>query len=366
MRGLNARAWTWVAAMAALVGLIGAAALGVAVSEAPAGNRGPAPTLVEFPGPEQVTFGENVAYTASLPNDQSSNFTHVIYRHRVPTTGPGAAATLIYASCDPTRTNWVPDSDGFYSCPEMAQVPAGTTAKVLLVFRTPGNPNGMGDNVTCDATNNCLLASNGYWIIKEGTGKPGSSGPDTFPPLDKPLTVTTDLLGAAPDLSKARGYIMDECATGSSLATSTSVPVGPSNRLATTVCATSVPGIGVPLHPGLLLHLDEKGGGVPPGLGKRITETSFVCIPAPPDDDNTGMCPADPNYGNQTYEPWSFDDPATFTFTIDNTTLPNGEKIDQVAHNGVIVTGCTITIDNKTKTTKVTCKAPVNGWWDFG
>lgn len=389
---MTARAWTWIAALAALVGLLGAAALGVAVGEAPAGNRDPDPELFEFPGPEAVSFGENVAYTATLLNDQSSNFTHVAYRHKRPTTGPGATATLIYASCDPNRTSWVPDSDGFYTCSEIAQLPAGATARILLVFRTPGTPDGAGDNVTCDATNNCVLTSNGYWIIKEGTGKPGSSGPDTFPPVDgPPLTVTTDLLGATPDLTKARGYILTRCTTGTSLETSTSIPVGAGNVLATEVCAPSLPGTtNFPLNPGLLTHLDELPKTaplpVPRDFASRITEVAFICMPDPvvdfDPDDPFGNCPATPGYFNVGYDPWSFDTPepgiqqGTFTFTIDNTTLPKGEKIDAVYHNGVLVPFCSaspgadpcvvsIVVNNKLKITVVTVRSSEQGGWDF-
>jgi hypothetical protein len=395
VEGMTTRAWTWIAAMAALVGLLGAAALGVAVGEAPAGNRDPEPKIFEFPGPEQVTFGENVAYTATLFNgpNLSSNFTHVTYRHKVPVTTLGGLPTpaeLIYASCDPDRTTWVPDRDDFYTCPEIAQLPAGATARILLVFRTPGNPDGVGDNVTCGASNSCVLTSNGYWIIKEGTGKPGSSGPDTFPPLDQPLTVTTDLLGAAPDLTKARGYVLDECA-GSSLETSTSVPVGPDNRVQTEVCATSVPGSDeFPTNPGLLIHIDELPTTapmpVPSGFAKRITEGSFICMPEPepdlPPTDPFGKCPATPGYFDVGYDPWSFDEPApgiqqgTFTFTIDNTTLPKGEKIDAVYHNGVFVPFCSaspgadpcvvsIVVNNKLKITIVTVRSSEQGGWDF-
>ena len=368
------------AVVAGLAGLMLVTLFGVAAATAPAGNRSPVPGLVEFPGPEEVSFGENVAYTASLLNNQSSNFSHVQYRHKVPTTGPGATATLIYASCDPNRTSWVPDADGFYTCPEISQVPAGTTAKVVLVFRTPGTSDGVGDNVTCStATKNCLLTSNGYWLIKEGTGKPGSSGPDTFPPLDgPPLTVTTDLLGAAPDLTKARGFILDECTTGTSLETSVSVPVGPNNKLQTEICATSVPN--QLLHPGLLVHLDESATApLPPGLEKRITEVAFVCMPAPPSTSppNSGVCPSTPGYFNPGYLPWVFEDNATFKFTIDNRSLPSGEKIDVIRHNGAILLDCDdpaaeptcvvdIDVNNQLKVTVVIAEGPTQGGWDFG
>ncbi len=386
--------WIRSAAVAGFVGLAAVTLFGLAAATAPAGNRDPVPELYEFPGPEQVTFGENVAYTATLSNAQSSNFTHVAYRHKVPTTtlaGLPANAELVYASCDPDRESWMPDADGFYTCPEMAQLRAGDTARILLVFRTPGNSDGVGDNVSCNASNSCVLTSSGYWLMKEGTGKPGSSGPDTFPPLDgPPLTITTDLLGAALDLTRARGYVLDECSSGSSLETSTSLTVGPNNKLATEVCATSIPGKNYfPSNPGLLIHLDELPitAPLPAGLTKRITEVSFICMPEPEPDldpgDPFGQCPTTPGYFDVGYDPWSFDDPGTpgveqgtFTFTIDNTTLPKGEKIDAVYHNGVLVSSCSaspgadpcvvsIVVDKRLKITIVTVRSAEQGGWDF-
>ena len=118
--------------------------------------------------------------------------------------------------------------------------------------------------------------------IKEGTGKPGLSGPDTFPPLNQPLSVTTNLLGGTPDLTKARGFVLDACATGTSLETSTSVPVGPTNKVHTEICACCrVPN--QVLHPGLIVQIDETSTApLPPGLASRITEAALICMPAPP------------------------------------------------------------------------------------
>ena len=344
---------------------VGAVALLVlAVGTAPAGNRGPTPTLDTFPGPVEINYGENVGYTAKLLNAQSSTYTHLIYHHKVPTTliaGAATPARLIYSSCEPGRTSWPAFAAGdYYACPELSQLASGATAAVLLVWRAPGTPI-QGDNVTCNAATDCSLQSSGYWTIKEGTGNQGSNGPDTFPgPNDPPLTATTPLLGAAPDLQKARGYVLNACGTGSSLETSVVTPVGPSNKVFTKVCAPSVPGAGINngLTPGLIIQIDETPG--------PITEDARICIPAP--GDQTQQC------SNQNYSPWVFTPTkATFSFTIDNTTLPKGEKIDKVLHRTAPtgsfddVTGsCTITISNPTKTTFVSCLSDRNGDWRFG
>lgn len=330
-----------------------AAMLAVAVGAAPAGNRDPERSLVPSPGPSAINYGENVGYTASLYNNQSSTFTKVLYTHTVPTTtigGISKAATLVYASCEPGRTSWPAFAAGdSYSCPELAQLRSGAEVKVLLVWRAPGLP-AQGDGISCGGTTSCALVSDGKWTIKEGTGNPGSAGPDTF----SVGPVTTPLYAASADLTRARGYVLNTCSSGSSLETSVLTPVGPSNKLYTRVCASSVPGATTsPLDPGLVVEIDETATG-------PLTEDVKICIPVP-GNTCTGM-----------YIPWTFNPRATFAFTIDNRTLPSGEKIDKVLHDDgggtyVNVTAdCTITIVNSQKITKVTCAAAKNGSWRFG
>ena len=51
-------------------------------SRSPAGARGIAwrtPTLEAVPGPGAVSYGENIAYTASFSNDGSSTFSHMTF-----------------------------------------------------------------------------------------------------------------------------------------------------------------------------------------------------------------------------------------------------------------------------------------------
>lgn len=367
---------------AAVIALGAVALLVTAVGTAPAGNRDPEPTLDGFPGPGEINYGENVGYTAKLPNSQSSTFTHLVYHHLVPTTligGVSTPAKLIYASCEPGRTSWPAFAAGAtYACPERT-LAAGATASVLLVWQAPGKPT-EGDNVSCGAATNCVLESSGFWTIKEGTGNDGSGGPDTFPG-DKSMLTT--LLGAAPDLTKARGYVLNACNTGSSLETSVVTPVSSSNRLFTRICATSTPSAAAfPLAPGLIVQIDETN---PSGKG---FPKAFVCIPAPPSStyptsvtNPNNTCPATP--GGSGYQPWEFldlpnttaDERGRFDFTIDNTQLPNGEKVDKVLHDvntgdaipPVDITGdCTISPVNSLKITNVSCNATFNGSWDFG
>ena len=375
-----------------LIALAGAVFLLLGAGIAPAGNRAPETVLLEDPGPGEINYGENVGYTATLTNVGSSTYTKLVYQHKVPTTvfgGNTLAADLVYSSCEPgpAQAAWSDFAPGtYYSCPERT-LAGGQPAKVLLVWRAPGVPV-EGDGVICDATlspppatpiNDCKLTSTGYWTMKEGTGNTGSAGPDTFPAdLGASDPKVTELLGATPDLTKARGYILDSCspssATARSLATSTvGTPVGSSNRILTSVCATSTPDdAAFPLAPGLIAQIDEVS---PTGKG---FPSAFICIPAPPTSTSPNKCPNVP--GGTGYTPWSFpDNPATLTiderarfdFTIDNTMLPNGDKVDKVLHDdgtGLLdVTGdCTIDIIGNEKITKVSCKGARNGDWRFG
>jgi hypothetical protein len=309
------------------------AVLVVATATAPAGNRAPVPTLAGLPGPGEVTYGQNVAYTATLPNEQSSTFTHVQFHNPIPKTfvnGHPLPATLMYASCPGTLTATE------FVCDETT-VPANQTARVTIVWKTP---TGGESSPGCQ----CMTNSS-FWTIKEGTGKPGSSGPDTFP---SPV-VSTSLL-VVPDPVEAGGYALGACTNpGTQTSLETNQTVGASNPLATKVCASTVPN--QLFDPGLVIEVDEGIG--PHNLG--VTQTSTICIPAPGETCAPG------------YDPWLFSPPATLTFVIANATLPKGEKIDRVLHDGIDVTAsCTITVVNKTKTTVVTCSAAEQGGWDFG
>ena len=85
MRANRIRART----LAAAVSVVAITVLAFAVASAPAGNRDPNPTLVGFPGPGEVTYLQNVAYTATLPNLQSSTFTKTQFHNPIPTTVSG-------------------------------------------------------------------------------------------------------------------------------------------------------------------------------------------------------------------------------------------------------------------------------------
>jgi hypothetical protein len=365
----------WIVSALALAAVVAISVLALA-SVAPAGNRNPTPVLKADPGPANPTRGQAVAYTAELKNDQKSTFTQLKISNKAPLfwvageTQP-RFATFEYASCNETKILAADQQTVQEITCDLPQLPSGQTSTVTVVWRTLGvgtsdDPNTAANECGPSATAPCMNNQVTY-TIKEGTGKPGSAGPDTFA-----SNVESVPLLAVPDPTRARGYALEKCTDGTSLAT---VAVGEGNPLSTSVCATSVPGeVASPLSPGLNIQIDEGTGQ----FNKGVTQTSFICIPAPKSETNSGLCPAVPGYFNTGYQPWSFDDPATtnivekgrFTFVIQ---LDPGEFIEEVFHNGVLVTpqsepNVTVDIDNfpNLKLAIVTVESPTQGGWDFG
>jgi hypothetical protein len=344
--------------MASLAAVVALGAVGLfllAVGTAPAGNRTPTVTFDDFPGPDEVTFGKNVAYTTSLQNTESSNYTHVFFRMPAPTTKVSGAtlfAQLVYASCEPTRTSFPTFGAGdIYECPEIASIPAGSApVRVTLVWRTPTVDT---SSLSCSnpAVTDCVLTATGAWAIKEN--QPGSN--DTFPvPTDEPAELTTLLL--QPDEKKSGGYALNTVSAANCNTTTanlvTNLSVGATNKIATAVCASTKP-TGDALNPGLVIEIDE---GVAP-YGGGFTDMSSICIPDP------GLtCPV--SIANT----WDFTTPATHIFKIPEVDFPKGEKLDTAYHNGVLYTDypCTFVRDNKTKIWTVTCPTDENGDWRFG
>jgi hypothetical protein len=341
---MGSRGWTRFAAGAVLSGLIAVAVFGVASSSAPAGNRNPVVQLVAVPGPSEVTYGKNVAYSASIVNTGNSNFTKLQFADKIPTTivnGSPVQATLKYASCQGalTATEFV--------CNEITLV-AGATAKVTIVWATPP----AGASSDCPTSTPSCMTNSGVWSIKEGTGNPGSSGPDTFPVGP----VVTSLL-VVPDQRKAGGYPITACTSPSNSLLET-FPVGTGNPLQTKVCSTSLP-VGDSLNPGLATAINERDRTASdPG----VTQVSDICIAAPNNDCAPGYTP----FVSPTF---SF-----FSFVIDNTTLLNNETIDQVFEDGALVSSnqtadphvVSITVDKKKKITTVIVASKTNGGWAFG
>jgi hypothetical protein len=323
------------------------AVLALAVGSAPAGNRNPDIVFDDFPGPDEVTFGQNVAYTASLENTGGSMFTHVVFRMNKPSTkvnGQTLYAELLYASCEPNGPPFAGLTATGYQCPEIAQVPSGSDPVVnRLVWRTPST-SASGLSCANPVVTDCVLTATGAWAIKEN--QPGSN--DTFP-----VAESTDLL-LQPNPTKSGGYALTTVAPGACSTASanlvTNLAVDASNKIATAVCASTKP-VGDTLNPGLVIEIDE---GVTP-YGAGFTEMSSICIP------NPGLsCPVSDD------DTWTFSPAATHIFKVPEIGFPKGEKLDLAFHNGQPHAGCSFVKENKTKIWTVTCPAAKNGDWRFG
>jgi uncharacterized repeat protein (TIGR01451 family) len=325
------------AAIAALVGLVAAAIVGA--TSAPAGNRSPVSSLLGVPGPSEVTYGQNVAYSASLLNNGKSNYTHLQFSNPIPKTvvnGSPVDATFKYASCPGQLTATA------YVCNETT-LTAGLTAKVTIVWQTPT----AGASSDCPGSTPVCMTNTALWQIKDS--QPG--GNDTFPTN----TVVTSLL-VVPDQRKAGGYPLTTCSSsaGSQLET---FPVSPGNPLQTRVCETSLP-VGDPLNPGSATTISERDRTPSDTVG--ITQVSDICIAAP----NNTCTPGYTEFVSPTFQ--------IFTFVIDNRTTGN-EKIDQVWEDGNPVSFdqsvdphvVSITINNAQKITTVVVASKSNGGWTF-
>jgi uncharacterized repeat protein (TIGR01451 family) len=346
MRTRSMGRWQALAVVAALA--VGGA-LAVVAADAPANNRNPSAVLSGLPGPTTVTYGKNIAYTATFENTGKSMFTKVRFSNPIPTTTLGGTtypATFKYASCPGTLTATA------FVCDEIPQLGPGEEARVRIVWGTPSVDG--STSTGCQLSDACLT-NFVVWSIKEGTGKEGSAGPDTF----VSNTVETSLL-VVPDATKAGGYPLSACTDPASQVTlQTNPSVGPANPIATKVCAPQMPQ-GDVFNPGLVVVIEEGPRGPnEPG----VTEVSEICMPQPGE-----TCPSTTRF------PFDSAAPATFTFTIANSTLPKGTKITKVFHDGLLVSTDpavfphveSIRIDTRTKTTTVVVKALENGRWGFG
>jgi hypothetical protein len=326
----------------ACLAVIGAA---VAVSGGSAGNRDGDPTFKAVPGPGSVTYGENIAYSATLDNTSKATFTQVKFQQSVPVaTWEGEeypAGNPVAASCPYTIT------DGVLTCTLAQLAPNDPPARVTIVWQAPTIPSPTG----CDG----CLTSHGTFFIKEG--KP-TNGNEEIPAGG--IDEAADLLAgeSSQETLLAGGYELAACtAGGSSLKTNQAVSL--QNPVASSFCLPSF----APQGPDL-------------GLATTITELednahqSEACIAALGEDcaDPEGYVAADFGPGVVTY-----------TFKVAADALPNGYKITQVFHNGEELTAETcertenpeclvsITLENfqGTKIWTIIATSETNGPWNW-
>jgi uncharacterized repeat protein (TIGR01451 family) len=288
--------------------------------------------LTTVPGLGSATYGQNAAYIATITNTGGAALKNVRLHFPIPNTivdGQPQQAIFQSSSCTGalTATEWL--------CNTVSKLAKGKSLAVTVAWQTPAG----GSSANCPGDDSCLAAS-AFWTVKT-TAYP--MGP-----------VATTLL-SGDDPSSAATYALAACSDPSSPTVATDPNVGPDNPLATSVCAPNLP-VNDPLHPGLVTaveELDTEEGD--PGFAP---EKSDICIPAPGFE-----C-------GQT--PFVFSPLATFTFVLDNDSLP--AEIKKVFHDGVLVSErlrddphvVSIKRENFKGITTIVVESSTNGKWGFG
>ena len=126
-------------------------------------------------GPGAVTYGQNIAYTATFSNDGSSTFTHATYKMAPPVIqATGETATFVKASCGSI------DSAGVLTC-DFGQLRSGELDRLTVVWNVPAGDSKVG-------CTDCLIA-NSTWLINENKT---TNGNETFTQGE-----TADLIGSS-------------------------------------------------------------------------------------------------------------------------------------------------------------------------
>jgi len=330
------------------VACLAVVAAAFAVSGGSAGNRDGEPTLDVLPGPPAVTYGENIAYTATFYNNTKSTFTQVRFVMEPPK-GLGAdVASKVTSSCGAFDT-----VTSALTC-NFGQLSPGVANKltVTVVWKAP-------DGAGKTGCSGCLSAT-GKWLIKEGKE---TNGNETFE-----RTVTASLLGVSddPDLSnrtRAGGYELKGCSAPGETNLSTGGQLD----------ATTNPVISSYCLPASF-EATTAAGGVASTITEPTARQSVICIAKP------GVnCPA--AIGDEAEFDGKF---ILFTFKVaDAALLPKGSKITQVFHNSPDALpmckpldsdntnpyGCVVSIDPPSgpgiKTWTIIAKAKTNGSWTW-
>lgn len=340
----------------------------VAVGIGSAGPRTPVSVDAKFdafPGPARVSFGENIAYRASLSNTSGSTLTHVIFRQTFPV---GASVTgPVVSSCPSGASSIVPNPDGtpkWWVC-DFGQVSATAPDPVLVVvWNVPSST----------ATQNCAacFSTTGFWSVKEGLN-------DNINKNDEfgEKTVTAELLSTgdtATETRRAGGYetgsaSCDDPAAGS---LRTKQKLTSDNPVSTTVC---LPAFTLP------------AGSKDLGYVTTITET-LIANTTTPNPRHSEVCVAklgttcpdssDPNADAVFFDPNSQNPlKITHVFRVLADSLGKNYTVTQVSHNGTIMNAttcstkgdCVVSIDlvndKGTKTWVIKVTTGSNGYFDW-
>jgi hypothetical protein len=322
-----------------LVASLAVVAAAIAVTGGGAGNRVGTPTLVPVPGPGAVSYGENIAYTATFTNEGSSTFTHVTLKMAPPVVKTtGQALSFVAASCGSV------DSSGVLTC-DFGQLASKGVERLTVVWKAP---DGTASSAGCTG---CIEA-NATWLINENKT---TNDNETF---TLPEPVKADLIGtsATEPVNKqlrAGGYETAGCTAGGS-SLSTDQAVTKNNPVATSFCLPNFSVTETDL--GLATTITETAGDA---------HTSEVCVAALGQN-----CPAGTRAD---FSPTG--GVIAFTFLVSADALPKNYKITKVFHDTHEVTATTcsqdkecvvsIKLDKKTNVWTIVTTAKSNGPWSW-
>jgi hypothetical protein len=335
------------------------ASAAIFVAGGSAGSRAAEVTFDAFPGPGQVTYGQQIAYRATFKNTSGTTLTHVIFRQGYPAAS-GVESTPVEDTCPVTPVK-ITKADGSHewTCDFGNQTANAKPLALTVIWQVPAQGT---------ATSNCpnCLVSNGRWTVKEGVNDVADPN-DAIPPNG--LTVYATLLASnegGSELLKAGGYQTHgaSCADTNGPGNLRTNPiVGLTNPVVTTVC---LPSFTIP-----------SSNLVDLGYATTIAETlgnprhSEVCVAQL--GTNCGPGYVDANFG-------LLDPPQVIThvFHVADGALPKGYKITWVSHNGgdQVAEGacdannfCVVSIDldnvGKTKVWTIVVTTPTNGFFDW-
>ena len=325
MRGLGMRRGAVVAAAA----LAAVAALSLATQAG--GVTSAEAEQSTLPGLDEVTYGGIAAFSLRIKNTGGVTLKNVTLRNAIPTTDDGGGpqqAVFQSASCQGTLTATE------FSCIATDRLRPGDSVAVTVAWKTPSG----GSSTGCDVAP--CFTNSAFWQA--------GPGPTTFG-----MDPASAALLSGDDPSKAATYAISACTDPSSPTLATDPDVDADNPLATSVCAPSLPANA----PGLVTAIEERDSEESdPGT----TQVSEICLPSPGTE-----CDA---------SPFVFSPFATFTFVIDNGSLPEGDEIDTVYHDGAVVSRSrkadphVVIIKNERfkGITLVVVRSSTNGSWTFG
>ncbi|MCZ7587952.1 MAG: hypothetical protein M5U27_03640 [Gaiella sp.] len=327
------------------------------------GNAGPRAADVgfeAFPGPGQVTYGQQIAYRATFENTSETTLTHVIFRQSYPI-ADGVESIPVDDTCPVAPvTITKPDGSHVWTCAFGKQSATADPLAVTTVWQVPPQET---------ETSNCpdCLVSNGRWTVKEGVNDVADPN-DAFPSgdgIDVFATLLASNSGGGETL-KAGGYETHgtSCAVpgaSGNLQTNPDVSIG--NPVTTTVCLPSftIPSSNL-VDLGYVTQITEQLGNA---------RHSEVCVATLGTNCAVPYVDAD----------FSLLDPPqviTHVFQVAGAALPKGYKITWVSHNGgeQVAEGecdangfCVVSIDlvnvKGTKTWVIVVTTPTNGYFDW-